>query len=394
MPGTQSTAAPPPPCHSSDCIDRRYSIPWRINANGTEYRCTHRLHAASSDCINRRYADLAIGVSAAKRGSPSAAVRAATLVGPASAANLGGAGGAIDFVFLRYLIGAGALVGFDAVSVHAYSAAEPETRTAEYAQLRALMDNAGLRSTAIVSGEWGYSTCHRFGEFDARAVYGPRSYLTCIELHHVPKNRRDKPDSPALCATSGAASGANSRRDQAKFLARSWLVNALSDVNVSAGTRASARASASASARASAGASVSASARASARASASASARASAGASASASAWSEVAASAGVRLCGCEWDCACVTSCYQHAAAELYSRQRPQRGGSCSVRATPSRVQPCSCWRLVLTCTCADACAGLDLVRLRGRRRQRRRQQHEPVRRRGELRASPAQVLQ
>jgi hypothetical protein len=309
-----------------------------------------------------------MGVSAAKRGSPSAAVRAATLVGPASAANLGGAGGAIDFVFLRYLIGAGALVGFDAVSVHAYSAAEPETRTAEYAQLRALMDNAGLRSTAIVSGEWGYSTCHRFGEFDARAVYGPRSYLTCIELHHVPKNRRDKPDSPALCATSGAASGANSRRDQAKFLARSWLVNALSDVNVSAGTRASARASASASARASAGA------------------------SASASAWSEVAASAGVRLCGCEWDCACVTSCYQHAAAELYSRQRPQRGGSCSVRATPSRVQPCSCWRLVLTC--ADVCAGLDLVRLRGRRRQRRRQQHEPVRRRGELRASPAQVLQ
>eukprot|EP00756_Hemistasia_phaeocysticola_P000466 Hpha_TRINITY_DN10326_c0_g2::TRINITY_DN10326_c0_g2_i1::g.116058::m.116058 len=110
-----------------------------------------------SDLTAGWYVDLCSRLAAAKNAS--APLRGETLVGPALAAWVGGWLGPIDTRFLKYILGKGALRGFDGISVHAYSYAEPETRLAAFASARALMDQHGMRAAALVSGEWGWSTC-------------------------------------------------------------------------------------------------------------------------------------------------------------------------------------------------------------------------------------------
>eukprot|EP01012_Entosiphon_sulcatum_P051905 TRINITY_DN71289_c0_g1_i1.p1 TRINITY_DN71289_c0_g1~~TRINITY_DN71289_c0_g1_i1.p1 ORF type:complete len:485 (-),score=94.64 TRINITY_DN71289_c0_g1_i1:111-1565(-) len=121
-----------------------------------------------------------------------------TLIGPATAG--------IDQRFLETVFQLGVLEYFDAVSVHPYRQGGPETVVAEYdavAQLIAAHAPKDRPQPPIVSGEWGWSTCH-----DPQSGY------------------------PRAC-TGGANTGNVSLRDQAKYLARQWLVNAWQGAPVS-----------------------------------------------------------------------------------------------------------------------------------------------------------------
>ncbi|MDR2755798.1 MAG: cellulase family glycosylhydrolase [Planctomycetaceae bacterium] len=72
-------------------------------------------------------------------------------VGPATAG--------IDFSFLEFCFKAGLLEYWDAVTVHPYRPADPETVLADYARLRYLIDQYAPsgKYIPIISGEWGYS---------------------------------------------------------------------------------------------------------------------------------------------------------------------------------------------------------------------------------------------
>ena len=68
---------------------------------------------------------------------------------------------ALDWVFLEDLFRRGMLDWVDAVSVHPYRFLDPpETVTADYQRLRALIESYSSRDRviAIVSSEWGYSS--------------------------------------------------------------------------------------------------------------------------------------------------------------------------------------------------------------------------------------------
>ena len=77
----------------------------------------------------------------------------ATIVAPASSA--------FPWEFFERLFASGILEQIDAVSVHPYRGSPPETATADYLRLRALIARCAppeRRSLPILSGEWGYST--------------------------------------------------------------------------------------------------------------------------------------------------------------------------------------------------------------------------------------------
>ncbi len=124
------------------------------------------------------YAQLALETAKAVRAADPDAV----IVAPGSST--------FPWPFFETVFAAGLLEHIDAVSVHPYRETPPETATADYGRLRALI--ARYASPArinlpIISSEWGYST----------------------------------------------ATGAVSENRQAQYLARQWLANLASGVNVS-----------------------------------------------------------------------------------------------------------------------------------------------------------------
>eukprot|EP00730_Choanoeca_flexa_P009517 TRINITY_DN12663_c1_g3_i3.p1 TRINITY_DN12663_c1_g3~~TRINITY_DN12663_c1_g3_i3.p1 ORF type:complete len:347 (+),score=62.91 TRINITY_DN12663_c1_g3_i3:405-1445(+) len=125
-----------------------------------------------------------------------AALANETLVAPAT--------GRFAVDFLEPCFQRGMLDTVDAISVHPYRPTMPETVSEDYAALRALMDkyNTNKRDIPIISGEWGYSTC-------------------------------SLPDGTIIKCDAGAQTGSNSLEDQAKALARQWLINAMNDIPVS-----------------------------------------------------------------------------------------------------------------------------------------------------------------
>jgi hypothetical protein len=93
-----------------------------------------------------------------------------TFAGPATST--------IDFAFLQSCFQGGLLDYFDAVSVHPYRSAGPETAAADYARLRSLIDQYAPpgKFIPILSGEWGYSSV-RIGP-DQQGKLLPRQWLT------------------------------------------------------------------------------------------------------------------------------------------------------------------------------------------------------------------------
>lgn len=113
----------------------------------------------------------------------------------------------LDYDFLQTcFVEGGMLTGVDGITIHFYRPSIPETAMRDYEAVRLFMakfqTNASQPLPALLSGEWGYSTC------------------------------TDAAGTPVLC-DEGARTGINSERDQAKFLVRQWLVNALSGIPVS-----------------------------------------------------------------------------------------------------------------------------------------------------------------
>jgi hypothetical protein len=90
-----------------------------------------------------------------------------TFIGPATSG--------FDWAFLQRCLDAGLLKYWDAVSVHPYRQAEPETAVDDWLRLRGMLDRAAPgRNVPMISGEWGYSelysgqTKERQGQFIAR----------------------------------------------------------------------------------------------------------------------------------------------------------------------------------------------------------------------------------
>lgn len=126
-----------------------------------------------------QYADLALATAKAVR----AADPKATLIAP-------GASG-FPWEFLETVFKRGLLAHLDAVSVHPYRSQNPETAADDFARLRVLIARhapEGKRDLPIVSSEWGYSTF---------------------------------------------APGGVPEAQQARYLARQWLANLASGVNLS-----------------------------------------------------------------------------------------------------------------------------------------------------------------
>jgi hypothetical protein len=109
-----------------------------------------------------------------------------SLVGPA----LSGFGSTSTWTFLQALDATGTLALFDHISLHPYRVGPPETVLSDYARLRS-KEFTGVKG--IVSGEWGWSTCNQGGQ-------------------------------GANCPPQARANETTA----AKYLARSWLVNAMS----------------------------------------------------------------------------------------------------------------------------------------------------------------------
>ena len=120
------------------------------------------------------YAALALSVGAAVKSTYPHEI----LIAPAS--------GEIDLVYLEKIFSHGVLEYFDAVSIHAYRHANPETVVPDLARVRALIDlyaPEGRRNISLISGEWGYTTCAPWctGVFvsdDVQARYLARMWLT------------------------------------------------------------------------------------------------------------------------------------------------------------------------------------------------------------------------
>jgi hypothetical protein len=92
-------------------------------------------------------------------------------VGPATAG--------IDFSFLESCFKAGLLKYWDAVTVHPYRPAMPETVLADYARLRYLIDQYAPpgKHIPIISGEWGYSGGWPTFNNDIQGKMLPRQWL-------------------------------------------------------------------------------------------------------------------------------------------------------------------------------------------------------------------------
>ena len=134
------------------------------------------------------YAALALALGREMRAEP--ALRGEVLVGPAASQ--------VDIPFIAAVQRAGGLRYMDAVSVHPYCFGGPEQRRASYSELRRVTG-----SLPIIAGEWGWSTC-------TNAATG----------------------APARCV-GGATADDNPVADQAAFLVRQYLVDAMEEVPIS-----------------------------------------------------------------------------------------------------------------------------------------------------------------
>jgi hypothetical protein len=85
----------------------------------------------------------------------------------------------IDFQFIEECFKAGLLNYWDAVSVHPYRQTNPETVFAEYAKLRALIDQYAPKGVIIpiISGEWGYSSAWQNFNDEIQGKYLPRQWM-------------------------------------------------------------------------------------------------------------------------------------------------------------------------------------------------------------------------
>jgi len=71
---------------------------------------------------------------------------------------VGAATSGVDLTFLGTAFDNGLFDAVDAVSVHPYRIAAPESVNADIAAVRALMDDRTTRTVSLWSGEWGYNT--------------------------------------------------------------------------------------------------------------------------------------------------------------------------------------------------------------------------------------------
>lgn len=92
---------------------------------------------------------------------------------------IGPAASTIDLKFLEACFKAGCLECWSAVSVHPYRQKDPETVVAEYAKLRALIDQYAPkdRKIPIISGEWGFSSGWKNFDEERQGKYLPREML-------------------------------------------------------------------------------------------------------------------------------------------------------------------------------------------------------------------------
>lgn len=124
----------------------------------------------------RDYASLVLAAAKAIR----AADPQATIVGPASSS--------FPWKFIETVFAAGALEYLDAVSVHPYREAPPETAARDYEKLRALIAryaSAGKANLPILSGEWGYPSTRKGISLEKQAAYLVRQQLANL-LNGVP----------------------------------------------------------------------------------------------------------------------------------------------------------------------------------------------------------------
>jgi hypothetical protein len=106
----------------------------------------------------------------------------ATVIGPASSG--------FPWEFLEAFFKSGILEYLDAVSVHPYREPKraPETATADYERLRALIEKHAVKKTRdlpILSGEWGYSSWERGVSPERQAEFAVRQQLINL-LNRVP----------------------------------------------------------------------------------------------------------------------------------------------------------------------------------------------------------------
>jgi hypothetical protein len=136
-----------------------------------------------------QYSKLVISVGQAVRGTPEIANE--LLMGPSTST--------VDCDYMTQFKNLGALQYVDAVSVHAYVTGAPEQNRWQFAKIRNIIGSG----KALVSGEWGWSTCtNGAGGQPAECVGGT------------------KPDILSFA-------------DQAMYVARQWLVNALERIPLS-----------------------------------------------------------------------------------------------------------------------------------------------------------------
>jgi hypothetical protein len=126
------------------------------------------------------------------------AVRANSAI--ASEVIIGPSTSTINCNFVRYLKNDGALQYVDAVSVHSYTAGGPEQMRSQYAAMRQVVGP----NIAVLSGEWGWATC-------------------------TDSNNNGRPSN----CLGGTMPDVVSENDQAMYVARQWLVNALERIPLS-----------------------------------------------------------------------------------------------------------------------------------------------------------------
>ncbi|EDQ90723.1 uncharacterized protein MONBRDRAFT_24381 [Monosiga brevicollis MX1] len=150
------------------------------------------------------YMDLYDALIAAKQAAGLADV---PLVAPALAG--------VEDDFLTTCFERGMLETVDGLSLHPYRVSGPETVIEDSARMHLMIRNYTTRDVPVVSGEWGYSTC-------TNGSYVKHTAPIVTAAHWA-----------AIYCDRGATTGPNTQSDQAKFLARQWLVNAMLNIPVS-----------------------------------------------------------------------------------------------------------------------------------------------------------------
>src|SRR6185312_15918892 len=91
---------------------------------------------------------------------------------------VGPATSGFDWQFLKACFDSGLLDLFDAVTVHPYRDTAPDTVSADWLQLRALIAGHSNRRLPMYAGEWGYSEKYRGLDAERQGWYIAREYLS------------------------------------------------------------------------------------------------------------------------------------------------------------------------------------------------------------------------